>query len=95
MCSLTRSIRQHQVLFLFLTTIMLSKADEQQLQRVCANQETLFAARRLVPLAKARTKQGSGHYLAELATGLPAICAYLVSKQRVFPGIRKHLLLMV
>jgi len=63
------------------TTTMLTKVDEEQLQRVCVNEETLFAARKLVPLAKARTKQGSGHHLAELATGLPAICAYLVSKQ--------------
>ncbi|XP_006462818.1 hypothetical protein AGABI2DRAFT_179431 [Agaricus bisporus var. bisporus H97] len=59
---------------------MLSKADEDQLQRVCGNDETLAEARKLVPLAKARTKRGSGHYVSGLTTALPAICAYIISK---------------
>lgn len=62
---------------------MLSKADEDQLQRVCGNDETLAEARKLVPLAKARTKRGSGHYVSGLTTALPAICAYIISKQCV------------
>ncbi|KAF9448702.1 hypothetical protein P691DRAFT_704443 [Macrolepiota fuliginosa MF-IS2] len=60
---------------------MLSKADEEQLQRVCGNDETLAEARRLIPVARTRTNQGSGHYLSGLTTALPAICAYIASKQ--------------
>lgn len=62
---------------------MLPKADEDQLQRVCGNNETLAEARKLLPLARARTKPGSGHYLSGLTSALPAICAYIVSKQYV------------
>ncbi|KXN81488.1 hypothetical protein AN958_04534 [Leucoagaricus sp. SymC.cos] len=60
---------------------MRSNADSDQLQRLCGNDETISLARTLVPLAKARTKQGSGHHFSGLATSLPAICAYIASQQ--------------
>jgi len=50
------------------------EADEEQSQRVCANEATVYISRRLV--SRIHT-----NHVAELATDLPVICVYLVPKQ--------------